>query len=69
MLFPVTVYNANGKVKEVVSKEMLHRRHWNNFYTNEKNHTFQGAGKQTISKELKRKLDAQFPEGLTNNRN
>lgn len=69
MLFPVTIYNANGKVKEVVSKKMLHRRHWKIFDNNEKNHTFQGAGKQTISKELKTKLDMQFPEGVMNSRN
>ena len=67
MLFPVTIYNANGGVKEVVSKERLHRRHWKIFQSNQKNYT--GVGRQTISKELKRKLDAQFPEGLMNNRN
>jgi len=69
MLFPVTIYNANGKVKEVLSKEMLHRRHWKIFHNNEKNHTFQGARKRTVSKELKARLDIQFPAGLMNNRN
>jgi hypothetical protein len=69
MLFPVTIYNANGKVKEVISKKMLHRRHWKIFQNNETNNTFQGAGKQKISKELKAKLDLQFPESLMNNRN
>ena len=67
MLFPVTIYNASGKVKEVISKERLHRRHWKNFHNNEGSYT--GAGRQTISKELKRKLDAQFPEALMNSRN
>ncbi len=67
MLFPVTVYNANGKIKEVISKERLHRRHWKIFQNNEGNYT--GAGKQRISKELKTKLDLQFPEGLKNSRN
>ena len=69
MLFPVTVYNASGKVKEVISKEMLHRRHWKIFQNNEKKSTFQSAGKQTVSKELKKKLDIQFPEGFMNSRN
>ena len=69
MLFPVTVYNANGKVKEVISKEMLHRRHWKIFHNNEKNQTFQGAGKQKISKELKTKLEIQFPVDLMSRRN
>jgi hypothetical protein len=69
MLFPVTVYNPNGKVKEVISKEMLHQRHWKIFQNNEKKNTFQGAGKKAISKELKTKLDIQFPEGLMNGRN
>ncbi|MBC8283430.1 MAG: hypothetical protein H8E32_06410 [Nitrospinae bacterium] len=63
MLFPVTVYNSNGKVKEVVSKEMLHRRHWENFHKNEKKYAFQGAGKQAVTKELKAKLDLEFPPG------
>jgi hypothetical protein len=69
MLFPVTVYNANGKVKEVISKEMLHRRHWKIFHNNEKNQTFQSAGKQKISKELKTKLEIQFPVDLMSRRN
>ena len=69
MLFPVTIYNANGKVKDVITREMLHRRHWKLFQDKEKNYTFQGAGRQTISKELKTKLDNQFPEVLTNRRN
>ncbi len=69
MLFPVTIYNANGKVKDVISKEMLHQRHWEIFQNNEKKSTFQGAGKQTVSKDMKRRLDAQFPEGLMNSRN
>ena len=67
MLFPVTIYNASGKVKEVISKERLHRRHWKIFQSTEGNYT--GTGKQTISKELKRKLDLQFPEALMNSRN
>ena len=67
MLFPVTAYNANGKLKEVISKEILHRRHWKIFHNNEENYT--GTGKQAISKELKKKRDAQFPEGLMNSRN
>ncbi len=66
MLFPVTIYNANGKVKAVISKRMLHRRHWKIFNNNEKSHTFQGAGRRTVSKELKAKLDIQFPAGLNN---
>ena len=67
MLFPVKAYNANGKLKEVISKEILHRRHWKIFHNNEENYT--GTGKQAISKELKKKLDAQFPECLMNSRN
>jgi hypothetical protein len=35
MLFPVTIYNKNGEVKEVISKEMLQRRHWKIFHKNE----------------------------------
>ncbi len=69
MLFPVTVYNANGKVKEVISKEMLHRRHWKIFHKNEGKYAFQGAGKQTITKELKAKLDLEFPPGSLRNSN
>ena len=67
MLFPVAAYNANGKLKEVISKEILHRRHWKIFHNNEENYT--GTRKQAISKELKKKRDAQFPEGLMNSRN
>jgi hypothetical protein len=69
MLFPVTIYSAKGKVKEVVSKEMLHRRHWKLFQDNENKYTFQGSVKNTVSKELKAKLDMQFTEGLMNSRN
>lgn len=69
MLFPVTVYNADGKVKEVVSKEMLHRRHWDIFEKNEKKYTFHSGGKPMVSKELKAKLDVEFPEGLRSTRN
>ncbi len=67
MLFPVTVYNAQGKVKKVVSKEMLHRRHWKIFKNNEKRYGFQGAGNQAITKELKAKLDLEFYPGSINN--
>jgi hypothetical protein len=67
MLYPVTIYNANGKVKDVISKEMLHRRHWEIFQNNEKKNP--GAGKQRISKELKSKLDMQFPNGSMNSHN
>jgi hypothetical protein len=67
MLFPVTIYNANGKIKKVVSKEMLYRRHWEIFYNSEKKHP--GSGKQRISKELKLKLDIQFPKGSMNSHN
>ena len=56
MLFPVTAYNANGKLKEVISKEILHRRHWKIFHNNKGIYT--GTWKQVISKELKEKLDA-----------
>ena len=67
MLFPVKAYNANGKLKEVISKEILHRRHWKIFHNNEGIYT--GTWKLAISKELKDKMDAQFPEGLMNSRN
>ncbi|MBT5470522.1 MAG: hypothetical protein HOK41_07945 [Nitrospina sp.] len=67
MLFPVTVYNADGKVTKMVSKEMLHRRHWKIFKDNEKKYGFQGAGNQTITKELKTKLDLEFYSGSINN--
>ncbi len=62
MLFPVTVYNANGKVKEVISKERLHRRHWKIFQDNEKLPNFQSAEKAKISKVLKAQLDMEFPQ-------
>jgi hypothetical protein len=52
MLFPVTIYNANGKVKEDISKESLYRRNWKIFQSIQKNYT--GAGRQTISKEIKK---------------
>ena len=58
MLFPVTAYNANGKLKEVISKEILHRRHWKIFHNNEENYT--GTGKQAISKELKKSWTHNF---------
>lgn len=67
MLFPVTVYNANGKVKDVISKEILHQRHWEIFKNNE--NKYAGGGKQKMSKELKTKLDIQFPEGIMSSRN
>ncbi len=69
MLFPVTVYNSKGKVKEILTKEMLHRRHWKIFHKNEKKYAFQGVGKQTITKELKAKLDLEFPPGSLSNNN
>ncbi|MEK9627701.1 MAG: hypothetical protein VW455_01620 [Nitrospinota bacterium] len=69
MLFPVTVYNAKGQVKKVVSTEMLHRRHWKIFQDNEKKNNFQNAGGPKISKELKAKLDKEFPPYLKGNRN
>ena len=64
MLFPVTIYNANGKVKEDISKESLYRRNWKIFQSIQKNYT--GAGRQTISKEIKKKLNPQYPEGPMN---
>ena len=32
MLCPVKAYNANGKLKEVISNEILHRRYWKIFH-------------------------------------
>ena len=64
MLFPVTIYNANGKVKEDISKESLYRRNWKIFQSIQKNYT--GAGRQTISKEIKKNLNPQYPEGPMN---
>ena len=35
MFFPVTIYNAEGEVKKVLSAKMLHERHWKLFHERE----------------------------------
>jgi len=62
MLFPVTIYNAKGKVKKVLSAKILHERHWRLFREGEHLSSITKGRTRETPKGLKKKLDLQFPE-------
>jgi hypothetical protein len=62
MLFPVTIYNAQGKVKKILSTKVLRERHWRLFREGESHSSATKGRTRTTQKGLKKKLDSQFPE-------
>ena len=62
MFFPVTIYNAEGEVKKVLSAKMLHERHWKLFHERETPPFITKGKKREMVKDLKKKLDWEFPE-------
>ena len=62
MLFPVTIYNAEGKIKKVLSAKMLHERHWKLFHESKTLSFITQGKKRERPKGLKKKLDQEFPE-------
>lgn len=62
MLFPVTIYNSEGKVKKVLSEKMLHERHWRKFRDAETLSSVTKGRKAGMPKDLKAKLDSEFPD-------
>ena len=62
MLFPVTIYNAEGKVKKVLSEKMLHERHWKLFLESKTLSFVTKSKKREMLKGLKEKLDREFPD-------
>ncbi|MBT3184395.1 MAG: hypothetical protein HOI59_00215 [Nitrospina sp.] len=62
MLFPVTIYNAEGKVKKVLSEKMLRERHWRMFRERETRSVATKGRTREMPKGLKKKLDQEFPE-------
>ncbi len=64
MLFPVTIYNAEGKVKKVLSTKSLHERHWRQFRETKSISSINEGRHPESSKDLKEKLDQEFPKIL-----
>ena len=62
MLFPVTIYNAEGKVKKVLSEKMLHERHWKLFLESKTLSFVTKSKKREMLNGLKEKLDREFPD-------
>jgi len=62
MFFPVTIYDAEGKVKKVLSAENLHERHWRQFHSAEGFSSVNKGRKPEKPKGLKEKLDREFPK-------
>jgi len=62
MLFPVTIYNAEGKVKKVLSEKMLHERHWKLFLESKTLSFVTKSKKREMLKGLKEKLDRGLPD-------
>ena len=62
MLFPVTIYNAEGKVKKVLSEKMLHERHWKLFLESKTLSFATKSKKREMLNGLKEKLDREFPD-------
>ncbi len=60
MFFPVTIYNAEGKVKKVLSAKSLHERHWRLFREVERLSSINKGKKPERPKDLKKKLDTEF---------
>ena len=61
MFFPVTIYNADGKVKKVLSSKALQKRHWKRFREEEQHSSVNKGRKPEKPKDLKKKLDLEFP--------
>ena len=61
MFFPVTIYNAEGKVKKVLSTKSLHERHWRRYRETERLSSVNKGRKPEKPKGLKEKLDREFP--------
>ena len=60
MLFPVTIYNAEGKVKKVLSAKMLKERHWQLFHESKTLSVIAKGKKREMAKRLNEKLDREF---------
>jgi len=62
MFFPVTIYNAEGKVKKVLSTKSLHERHWRRYRETERFSSVNKGRKPAKPKGLKEQLDREFPQ-------
>lgn len=62
MLFPVTIYSPDGKVKKVLSPKVLHERHWRKFRDTENLSSATKGRKPERPKGLKEMLDREFAE-------
>ena len=62
MFFPVTIYNAQGEVKKVLSTKSLHERHWRRFRDTERHSPINKGRKPERPKGLKGKLDREFTQ-------
>lgn len=60
MFFPVTIYNAEGKVVKVLSTKSLHERHWRRFGETERPSSTNKGRKPERPRGLKKKLDREF---------
>lgn len=62
MIFEVRVLDASGKIKKVISREEISRKHWEQFRKEEEGYCFAQAGKSTIPRWVKERLDIEFPD-------
>jgi hypothetical protein len=62
VLFQVTIYNAEGRVKKVLSPKVLHERHWKKFLDAEQTSSRTKGRKPDKPKGLKERLDREFTE-------
>jgi hypothetical protein len=65
MLFPVTIYDAKGRVRKVLSSKKLHERHWKNFRDQEERSSVTKGRRPERPKGLKERLDREFAETPT----
>ncbi len=60
MFYEVKIFNAQGKIKRIISAEELSRTHWNMFQTAEENKTLNPSSRQQVPTWVKKKLDMEY---------
>ena len=67
MFYEVRVFNPDGSVKKVVSRDELKQVHWDNFRKQEENMSLQNSERPRVPQWVKDTLDAEFIEFYDSN--
>lgn len=62
MFYEVKVLNPDGSMKNIVSRDNLHKTHWDNFRKSEESLSLQTSERRKIPQWVKEALDVRFPD-------